>query len=153
MNVDAALPPTKASIVVIARKSMGSIIKAWAKEVPLLDLMVVEAMAIVWALELALSEKFAKVIVESDAKMCIEDLSYPTDAGCWKIRNFSFPTVDLIFGFVSCNVHWVCRERNQVAHALAKVAFSLALPFCDILDTLPPFVDEAWFRDVVMFTS
>ena len=116
MNVDAALSPTKASIAVIARNSMGSIIKAWAKEVPLLDPMVVEAMAIVWALELALSEKFAKVIVESDAKMCIEDLSYPTDTDCWKIRNFSIHTVYLISGFVSCNVHWVCRERNQVAH-------------------------------------
>uniref|UniRef100_A0A2N9HMH7 Reverse transcriptase zinc-binding domain-containing protein n=1 Tax=Fagus sylvatica TaxID=28930 RepID=A0A2N9HMH7_FAGSY len=119
LNVDAALSPTKATIAVIARNSMGSIIKAWAKEVPLLDPMVVEAMAIVWALELALSEKFAKVIVESDAKMCIDDLYYPTDADCWKIRNFSVCSIDLIFGFVSCNVQWVCREGNQVAHALA----------------------------------
>ncbi len=153
MNVDAALSPTKASIAVIARNSMGSIIKARAKEVPLLDPMVVKAMAIVWALELALSEKFAKVIVESDAKMCIEDLSYPTDTGYWKIRNFSIHTIDLISGFVSCNVHWVCRERNQVAHALAKAAFSLALPFCCSLDTFPPSVDKAWFRDDVMLTS
>jgi ribonuclease HI len=113
--------------------------------------MVVEAMAIVWALELALSEKFAKVIVESDAKMCIENLSYPTDASCWKIRNFSVRIVDLISGFVSCNVQWVCREGNQVAHSLAKAAFSLALPFCCSLDTLPPSVEEAWFRDVVLF--
>ena len=89
MNVDAPLSPSKATIAVIARNSMEYIIKAWTKQVPLLDPIVVKAMAIVWALELALSQKFAKVIVESDAKMCVEDLSYPTDGGCWKIRNFS----------------------------------------------------------------
>ena len=63
MNVDAALSPSKASIVVIAHNSMGSIIKAWTKQVPLLDTIVVKAMAIVWALELALSQKFAKVTI------------------------------------------------------------------------------------------
>ena len=70
MNVDAALSPSKASIVVIARNSIGSIIKAWSKQVPFLDPIVVKAMAIVGTLELALSQKFVKVIVESDAKMC-----------------------------------------------------------------------------------
>ena len=82
MNVDAALSPSKASIVVIARNSIGSIIKASSKQVPFLDPIVVKAMAIVGTLELALSQKFVKVIVESDAKMCVEDLSYPTDRGC-----------------------------------------------------------------------
>ncbi len=81
-------------------------------------------------------------IVESDAKMCIEDLSYPTNIGCWKIRNFSVRTVDLISGFVSCNVQWERREGNQVAHALAKAVFSLAFPFRYSLDTLPPSVKE-----------
>ena len=138
MNVDTALSPSKPSIAVIARNLMGSIIKAWTKQVPLLDPIVVKAMAIVWALELALSQKFVKVIVESDG-------------GCWKIRNFSVCTLDLISCFVSCNVQWVCREGNQVAHSLAKAAFSLALPFCCSLDTLPPSVEEAWFRDVVLF--
>ena len=104
MNVDAALSPSKASIAVIAHNSMGSIIKAWTKQVPLLDAIVVKAMAIVWALGLALSQKFAKVIVESNAKMCMEDLSYLTVDGCWKIRNFSVRTLDLISCFVSCNV-------------------------------------------------
>ena len=61
-------------------------------------------MAIVWALELALSQKFAKVTIKSDAKMCVEDMSYPTDGGCWKIRNFSVRTLDLISCFVYCNV-------------------------------------------------
>ena len=140
MNVDAALSPSKASIVVIARNSIGSIIKAWSKQVPFLDPIVVKAMAIVGTLELALSQKFVKVIVESDAKMCVEDFSYPTDGGCWKIRNFSVCTLDLISCFVSCNVQWVCREANQVPHALAKAVFSLAHPFYCSLDTFPPFV-------------
>ena len=116
MNVDTALSPSKPSIAVIARNLMGSIIKAWTKQVPLLDPIVVKAMAIVWALELALSQKFVKVIVESDG-------------GCWKIRNFSVCTLDLISCFVSCNVQWVCKEMNQVPHALAKAVFSLAHPF------------------------
>ena len=140
MNVDAPLSPSKATIAVIARNSMEYIINAWTKQVPLLDPIVVKAMAIVWALELALSQKFAKVIVESDAKMCVEDLSYPTDGGCWKIRNFSICTLDLISCFVSCNVQWVCKEVNQVPHALAKAVFSLAHPFYCSLDTFPPFV-------------
>ena len=140
MNVDTALSTSKASIDVIARNLMGSIIKAWTKQVPLLDPIVVKAMAIVWALELAFSQKFVKVIVESDG-------------GCWKIRNFSVCSLDLISCFVSCNVQWVCKEVNQVPHALAKAVFSLAHPFYCSLDTFPPFVKKVWFRDLIIFAS
>ena len=69
LNVDTTIASNKVAIAVVARNCRGTIFKAWAKEIAHLDPLVAEATAIRWALELALSEKFEKVLIKSDAKM------------------------------------------------------------------------------------
>jgi ribonuclease HI len=59
---------------VVARNSKGIILNAWVKELMNLDSLVAEASAILWAMELATVEGFGKVTIESDAKVCIDEL-------------------------------------------------------------------------------
>ena len=148
LNIDAALSSDKATIAVIARDQSGTIINAWAKQNDILDPTVAEANAIHWALELASSFGFKKVIVESDAKNCIEDLSGHPDSSNWRISAVSSQLLDLVSCFSYCKLQWVRRDANQVAHSLAKNSLTLELPLCYKKVNLPPSVKEAWFRDL-----
>ena len=112
LSVDAALTLSKASIAVVACNSEGFILKAWAKDFNSIDSLFAEAGAIVWALELDVAERFDKVIIESDAKGCVDDLECPPNEGCLQIRNFSSRSLELFTCFSSCNVQWVRREAN-----------------------------------------
>ena len=151
LNVDAATLRDKAFIAVIARDYGGSIIKAWAKQTVHLDPTVAEASAIVWALELAMEEGFENIIVESDAKICVDALNCPIDESPWKIHALSTHSLDLALNFSAsaCVFLWVRRDANQMAHALAKVASSLPLPFSCFCNSLPPSAVEAWTRDLL----
>uniref|UniRef100_A0A2N9JAB7 RNase H type-1 domain-containing protein n=1 Tax=Fagus sylvatica TaxID=28930 RepID=A0A2N9JAB7_FAGSY len=82
-----------------------------------------EAAAIVWALEIASSLKFPRIIVESDAKLCVDVvLGKPLDS-CWR------------------------REANSVAHELASFFPPHGLPFSYKMDSLPPSFKEAWLSE------
>ena len=60
---------------VVARDDKGQILKAWTKEHVLCEPVMAEASAILWALELAASENFDRIIVEGDAKVCFDGLN------------------------------------------------------------------------------
>jgi hypothetical protein len=75
LNVDATIVSNRAAIAVVARNSKGIILNAWVKELMNLDSLVAEASTILWAMELATVEGFGKVTIESDAKVCIDELS------------------------------------------------------------------------------
>ena len=70
--MDAAFLHDKAFIVVTVRDSSGSFIKAWAKQVSSDDPTVAEAFAINWALVLPATKGFDNIIIESDAKICVD---------------------------------------------------------------------------------
>ena len=55
------------------------------------------------ALELALDEHFDNVIIENDAKYCIDALACPLEESCWKIRTLTTLPLELAikFSFVS----------------------------------------------------
>ena len=55
------------------------------------------------ALDLALDEHFDNVIIESDAKYCIDALACPLEESCWKIRTLTTLPLELAikFSFVS----------------------------------------------------
>ncbi len=137
----------------MVRNNKGSLIKAWAKQCEYLDPIAAEVAAINWALELALQEKYVNIIVESDAKFCIDALACPLYESCWKIRHLTAFSLDLALRFNSCIFNWAMRDANLVAHTLAKAAFSYSLPcFCS-KDNLPPSVKEAWIRDLILLNS
>ena len=149
LNVDASILSDKAFIAVIARDCGGSLIKAWTKQAVTLDPAMAEAAAINWALELALAEGFINILVESDAKICVDALLGPLDKCPWKIRTVTEHSLELACLFPSCNFSWGRRDANQMAHALAKVAPSCCLPFSCLFHSLPPSVKEAWSRDLL----
>jgi ribonuclease HI len=143
LNVDARIRVDQAAIAVVARNHRGFIIKAWAKLIDFSDPTMAEAAAITWALELAVIEKFEHICIESDAKVYVDALAAPIDDCLWKIRALISMSLKLALKFSSCNFHWVKRNANQVAHVLAKVAFSLTHPFVCSASSLPTSVVEA----------
>uniref|UniRef100_A0A2N9IQI4 Protein farnesyltransferase/geranylgeranyltransferase type-1 subunit alpha n=1 Tax=Fagus sylvatica TaxID=28930 RepID=A0A2N9IQI4_FAGSY len=148
LNVDAAFLHDKAFIAVNARDSGGTFIKAWAKQVSSDDPTVVEAFAINWALILAATEGFENIVIESDAKICVDALAGHIDECPWKIRSVTRQSLDLGCKFSLCCFSWVRRDANLLAHVLAKAAPSLCLPFsCCCFQSLPPSAKEAWTRD------
>jgi ribonuclease HI len=153
LNVDAAIVSNRAAIAVVARNSKGIILNAWVKELMNLDSLVAKASAILWAMELAIVEGFGKVTIESDAKVCIDELSSSEASSNWKISTLIGQSLALVSRFSFCDFQWVRRDANQAAHALAKVVFSLRLPFCCNLDNLPPSLKEAWLRDLFFASS
>ena len=62
-------------LAVVARDDQGQKIKAWTKEHFLCELVMVEAAAILCAVELATLEKFDSIIVEDDVKVCFDTLN------------------------------------------------------------------------------
>ena len=143
INVDAAICLDKSFMAAVARDYKGELIKAWAKTTVYKDPTIAEADAICWALELAKTEKFEKISIESDAKVCVDALLSPTDDCPWKIRTFTSLALELAVYFSVCSFYWVKRDANHMADAMAKVAHSLCLPFCCSQETLPPSVKEA----------
>ena len=105
LNVDARIRVDQASIAVVARNHRGFIIKAWAKLIDFSDPTMAEAVAITWALELAVIEKFEHICIESDAKVCVDALAAPIDDCLWKIRALVSMSLKLALKFSSCNFH------------------------------------------------
>jgi ribonuclease HI len=95
INVDAAIYLDKSIMAAVARDYKGELIKAWAKTTVYKDPTIAEADAICWALELAKTEKFEKISIESDAKVCVDALLSPTDDCPWKIHTFTLLALEL----------------------------------------------------------
>uniref|UniRef100_A0A2N9GPM4 Reverse transcriptase domain-containing protein n=1 Tax=Fagus sylvatica TaxID=28930 RepID=A0A2N9GPM4_FAGSY len=153
LNVDAALAANITTLAVTARDHCGNVLKAWAKPLNSNDSLEAEAAVILWAVELALSEKYCNIIVESDAQLCIDALTGPGDAVDWKIRVLCSNTKLLALSFMSCSFVWVRRDANHMAHSLAKAAPFLTLPFHYNQEALPPSVLEAWRRDLLSVSA
>uniref|UniRef100_A0A2N9HH03 Reverse transcriptase domain-containing protein n=1 Tax=Fagus sylvatica TaxID=28930 RepID=A0A2N9HH03_FAGSY len=149
LNTDVAVRGNRSTIAVIARGESGAVVKAWAKVVDIEDPLVAEAIAIKWALELAESESFPNVIVESDSKICIDNFSDNSTSSYWKIDALIPDVHRLALHFLSCCFAWVKREANMVAHELAQSFSALSSVFSCNATSLPPSVFAAWKRDLL----
>jgi ribonuclease HI len=110
----------------VARNEVGNILKAWAKSTPSLDHAIAEASAILWAIQLAQSENFHSILVESDSKVCVDAILDVTGYVNWDISSLCNDAETLALNFVSCSFVWVRREANMVAHMMTK----FFLPHC-----------------------
>jgi hypothetical protein len=97
-----------------------------------------------WALELAILEGFQDIIIESEAKACIDALLSNPQETSWKISNLCFDIKTLALKFVACDFVWAKRGANEVAYELAKFATPIPSPFICFQETFPPSVMEAW---------
>ena len=79
---------------------------------------------------LVVERGFENVVVESDAKTCIEALKASTDAVPWRI---SIISADTLF-WASCGqqfvFRWSPRESNKAAHVLASWCHKKNLSGC-----------------------
>uniref|UniRef100_A0A2N9H0H1 aminobutyraldehyde dehydrogenase n=1 Tax=Fagus sylvatica TaxID=28930 RepID=A0A2N9H0H1_FAGSY len=103
INTDAAVRSGHSSIAVVSSDASGLVCKAWAKSVDSTDPVIAKALAINWALQLALLERYPNVLVESDSKVCIES-----------IIEDSHGTFDIILGMATGRIgtgSWVPRPR------------------------------------------
>ncbi|KAK9986827.1 hypothetical protein SO802_031778 [Lithocarpus litseifolius] len=123
-KVDAAVSQFSTSIAVMARNEAGGVVKAWARTLPKCELIVAEAAAIVWALNLAMEEKFQDIVIKGDAKLCFDANNGDVQNCHWNAKTFwqmlwSSKLILLIVVFVGCNNY-----------------------------SLPPDVWDAWERDM-----
>jgi ribonuclease HI len=88
------------------------------------DPCIAEATALLWVLEIARALRMDDIVIEGDAKICIEAFHNTATFTPWKIQSLisNAQTLSLNFSFVA--ICWVKREANMVAHSLAKVAAS-----------------------------
>jgi hypothetical protein len=72
LNTDAAIIDLGATIAVVARYSNGSLFQGWTKILLTSDPCIAEAVALLWALEIARAVHMPDIIVEEDAKLCCD---------------------------------------------------------------------------------
>ena len=121
---------------------MGHVINGWAKKVETTDPATVEAAALLWALEIAVENKFTKIVVKGDAKLCIDAITIETTSIPWRIHSLVHSIKVLAFEFSICSFCWVQGDANGVAHFLAKFASFPNFCFSCNSSNLYPLVHE-----------
>uniref|UniRef100_A0A2N9EZP9 Reverse transcriptase domain-containing protein n=1 Tax=Fagus sylvatica TaxID=28930 RepID=A0A2N9EZP9_FAGSY len=147
LNVDAAILPNVAKIAVFARDEGGLMIKAWAKVIHSNDLLVAEASAILWAIQIAKMNNMLEIIVESDSKVCVDAITQDLFVCDWTISTICNDVRVLALEFISCIFCWVPREASMVVYTLAKLFPLHNLPVICFPKNLPTPLEEVWFRD------
>ena len=90
------------SIDVVAHDTSRLVCKTWAKSVDYDDQVITRALAINWALQLALLEKYLNVLVESDSNVCIESNMGNSTYSLWKLDALCSEVNNLALNFMSC---------------------------------------------------
>ena len=84
-------------------KSMKLICKSQNQNLLTDDPCIVDAAAILWALEIAQTEEFLHIIVEGDAKICLDAIMEELSSCPWRIRPLISNIKCLALNFVFCH--------------------------------------------------
>ena len=129
-------------IAIVARDWRGALIFSLSKRVETNLPLQVEIEAINLVTHLAIDRGFENVVVESDAKACIEALKAPTDAMPWKISTISTGTLFWASRGQQFVFRWSPRESNKAVHVLASWCLGKNLSVCFVHGYTPtPFMD------------
>ena len=124
----------EATLAIVGRDDNRVIILAATKKMFTKDPVVVEASAMLWALQLAKSHHFQSCIIERNAKICIDACIGKLDDCPWALCAICHDVKCLLHSFTNVDFKWVRREANSTAHALTKFASqSQVSTFCTIL--------------------
>ena len=143
INVDAAMSNSKSTLAVVARNHLGIAISLWGREHHLCSPAQAEAEAILWAVQIAIQERWSMIIVEGDAKLCLDPLAQPNLTPSWSISTIISNIRSLISCFKSCAFRWVQRKCNVATHETARFALNSSHPFCFSFGNLPPSFEAA----------
>ena len=147
LNVDAAISQNNSALTIIARDAHGFVLKAWSKILPKRSPLSVETEAILWALQLAKSEAWSKIIMESDSKNSIDAIMDCMSCPPWSISSLISDIGFLAKSFGSCLFFWISRIGNSAAHEVARYALVSLVSFCSVSDNLPASVACACKED------
>ena len=106
-----------------------------------------EAVAGLWAIQLALSENQQHIIIEGDAKSCFNTLTISELQPDWSIATIISNVLDLRNFFLNCNFRWVRRCCNTAAHEAAKYAIGFCRAFYFNKCSLPIVIADACKAD------
>jgi hypothetical protein len=134
-NVDAE---TSKNGVTVARDDSGLVIHCWSKSFPTTDPLIAETAALLWALEIARDNRFSHILIEGDAKICIEALAAEPEKVPWRIQTLVSNIKCVALDFNVCSFCWVPRDVNALAHSFAKFASSQDFCFLCNSTNLPP---------------
>lgn len=121
INCDAAVSQNISYVAIVARDWRGKMVFAMTKRVETTIPVQAEAEAINWATQQALCLGTRHVIVESDAKICIDALRKPTKESPWRIAVLITDTLRLAKFLQNIQFSWIPRSANN-AHGLASGA-------------------------------
>ena len=147
LNVDAAISQNNSALAVIARDAHGCVLKAWSKILPKRSPLSAEIEAILWALQLAKSEAWSEIILESDSKNSIDAIMDCTSCPLWSISSLVSDICFLARSFGSCQFFWISRICNSAAHKVARFALVSLVSFSLVSDNLPASVASACKED------
>ena len=142
INCDAAVGLDHSFIAIVARDWRGDLIFSLSKRVETNLPLQVEAEAINLATCVVVSHGFENVVVESDAKACIEALRAPIAAVPWRISTITADTLSWAFRGQQFIFRWSPRDSNKATHVLASWCLGENLSGCFGQGYAPsPFMD------------
>ncbi|XP_050365473.1 uncharacterized protein LOC126784002 [Argentina anserina] len=123
VNCDAAwLAPNRAGIGVIIRDTTGGCIAGASVPCQAVDVDEAETLAILKGLIVARDNGLRNIIIESNSKASIEDI---TEKRCrnWRAFHIHNQIRNIMVHFNSCLWNWVPRRANMAAHFVAKLTY------------------------------
>ncbi|XP_050248620.1 uncharacterized protein LOC126695864 [Quercus robur] len=142
INCDAAVGLDHSFIAIVARDWRGDLIFSMSKRVKTNIPIQAEAEAINLATCVTVNRGFEFVVVESDAKACIDALKVPFDEVPWRISSITADTLLLAFHGKKFVFRWSPRDSNKAAHVLASWCLGKNLSGCFGQGYAPsPFLD------------
>ena len=132
VNVDAAQLGAKASLALVARDHKGEVISVWGQCQCINSPFQAEVVALQWAVETAIREKWQLAMIKSDAKACIGPIINP-------ISNIQHPSAS----FNSIIFFWVRRNQPNLLLVLICLSFSITVIF--------PMLQSWFVRKITLF--
>ena len=135
------------ALAVVARIKNGEVLKVWAKMHEWCSPLQAEVAAVLWAIQLALSENWQHIIIEGEAKSFFNPLTISELQPDGSTTTIISNVFDLRNFFLNCNFRWVRRCCNIAAHEAAKYAIGFCRAFCFNKCSLPVVIADACKAD------
>ncbi|XP_060673919.1 uncharacterized protein LOC132804048 [Ziziphus jujuba] len=123
INTDAALSKRGSCLAMVVRNDVGNIllIRTFKSEIEILE--VAEMEAILKAVQVATSQSWNNICIESDASAVIDTLSSKNRKSLhWKAEHLANHIFQLIPMFDNLSFVWTAREYNNLAHLVGQWA-------------------------------
>ena len=141
--MDAALNSSKSTLVVVAQNHLGKVLFVWGKVNQLYSPLQAKAMALLWAVHLAIQNRWYSVMFKGDLKIYFDALNHSNQTPNWSIDTVICNIHSFSSCFTSCSFGCVRRSSNFVANVAVRFALNCLQPFCFSEGMLAPTIEVA----------